>query len=276
MSSKIETLKNVLRPNSLASKIYFLLLTNHMTVSDLSRIIYDGKVQLTQIVRVIDKLSKLGYIKEYTISREERRERGIDLRKKYWKANYSSLIVHSTERLASRIKESKPKSSDIFSDEELRAFEIILESKWFSHFFNKDYLELDREVDIKKGDHLLSSNPLQFFSFLAEEIGAIKIALSPVLPFNPSCSEIIEISDFDRYCEIHRIGIDEKLEKKINLIIKKAKRRLGNYNSTNKKIDIMMENYNLLFIPIDLAMKIFRIGRIPLTVFLAFESAVEK
>jgi len=274
MSSKIETLKNDFRPNSLASKIYFLLLTNHMTVSDLSRIIYDGKVQLTQIVRVIDKLSKLGYIKEYTISREERRERGIDLRKKYWKANYSSLIVHSTERLASRIKESKPKSSDIFSDEELRAFKIILESKWFSRFFNKDYLELDMEVDIKKGDHLLSSNPLQFFSLLAEEIGAIKIELSPVLPFNPSCSEIIEISDFDRYCEINRI--DEKLEKKINLIIKKAKRRLGNYNSTNKKIDIMMENYNLLFIPIDLAMKISKIGRIPLTVFLAFKSAVEK
>ena len=98
--------KGLLKNGSLTAKIYFLLLKSPLTVSELSKIIYNGKVQLAHINRIIDKLSKEGYIEEYVLSREEKIKLNFDTRTRHWKANYKPLIDYAQKAVTERKKDS--------------------------------------------------------------------------------------------------------------------------------------------------------------------------
>ena len=52
----------ILKNGSLTSKVYFLLLKSPLTISEISKLIYDGKVQLAHINKILDQLEKEDYI----------------------------------------------------------------------------------------------------------------------------------------------------------------------------------------------------------------------
>ena len=56
--------EEILKPGSIAGQVYFLLLGIPRTVSQISKYLYAGKVQLTHINRIINKLESGGYIEQ--------------------------------------------------------------------------------------------------------------------------------------------------------------------------------------------------------------------
>jgi len=267
--SSNKTLKN----GSLTSKVYFLLLKRPLTVSEISKLVYNGKVQLAHINKIIDLLEKEGYIEDHFLSREERRENKIDLRCRYWKANYKPLIEYAKYAINMRKKDSPSSAKENLLDDELKIFESILESKWFFSFYDDAFLETQHGEVVLHNKVILSDCPIRFLAFMLEELFSIRLTLQKFIDFdivydNPKIS-------FDDFCEKNNDIFSENTKDRINIALKKAKKYLGDYKSTNIAIDYYMKNYYILFIPYKLSEKLSSIGRVPLTVFLAFNDAIK-
>jgi len=263
----------ILKNGSLTSKVYFLLLKNPLTVSEISKLIYNGKVQLSHINKIIDLLEKQGYIEDHFLSREERRENKIDLRCRYWKANYKPLIEYAKYAVDMRKKDSPSSAKESLVDDEIKIFESILKSKWFSSFYEDTFLETQHGEVMLHNKIILSDCPIRFLAFMLEELFSIRLTLQKFidfeLPYNDS-----KIS-FDDFCKNSNNLISDKIKNRIDLALKKAKKYLGSYESTNTAIDYYLKDYYILFIPFKLSEKLSSIGRVPLTVFLAFNNAVK-
>jgi len=265
----------LLKNGSLTAKIYFLLLKRPLTVSELSKILYNGKVQLAHINRIIDKLSKAGYIREYHLSREEKRKQSIDLRTRYWKANYKPIIEYAQKAVNERKKDSPSTKKEELTKNDKRIFNLILNSKWFSRFYEDEFLKTQKgEVSIDN-KVILSDAPIRFFAFMLEELFSIRMALQKFIKFKINEKRLLELEDFDKFIEENKSLIDQNIKLSIDKVIKRAKRNLGSYRDTNKAIDYYLRDYSLLFIPYNLAEKLATIGRVPLTIFLAFKNATE-
>jgi|SRR3989338_254351 len=275
MKMDYDITEGLLKEGSVTAKIYFLLLSKPMTVSDISRIIYDGKVQLGHINRIIEQLSKEGYIEEYSLSREERREKEIDLRNRYWKANYKPIIEFAEQRVIERKKDSPSSLKTDLSDKEKRVLYLIFNSKWFSKFYEEDFLKTQHGEVTFQNKTVISDTPIRFFAFMLEELFAISKVLQRLANFKFKEDDILLEGNFDIFIEKKKLLIDEKTKDKIKKAIKRAKSNLGSYASTNKAIDYYIRDYALLFIPLTLSEKLLSIGRVPLTVFLAFHHAVK-
>ncbi len=264
-----KTLKN----GSLTSKVYFLLLKSPFTVSEISKLIYDGKVQLAHISKIIDLLEKEGYIEDHFLSREERRENKIDLRCRYWKANYKPLIEYAKRAVDMRKKDSPSSMKKSISDVEIGLFESILKSIWFSSFYDDTFLETQHGEVMLHNKIMLSDCPIRFLAFMLEELFSIRLTLQKFIDFNVYYDN--PKIPFDDFCEKNTKLIGEKTKNRIRIALKKAKKHLGDYTSTNTAIDYYLKNYYILFIPYKLSEKLSSIGRVPLTVFLAFNDAVK-
>jgi len=267
--------KGLMKNGSLTAKVYFLLLKSPLTVSELSRIIYNGKVQLAHINRIIDKLSKAGYIREHHLSREEKREQSIDLRTRYWKADYKPLIEYTEKAVSDRKKDSPSTKKEELTENDKKIFNLILNSKWFSKFYEDEFLRTQKgEINIHN-KVILSDTPIRFFAFMLEELFSIRMTLQRFIKFKINEEDIFKSEDFDKYVEEHKSNIDQNTKSSIDKAIKRAKKNLGSYGDTSKAIDYYLRDYALLLIPYGLAEKLSTIGRVPLTVFLAFKNATE-
>lgn len=268
----------ILKNHSLTSSVYFLLLKEPTTISDLSKIFYGGKVQLSHLNKIIDKLSKVGYIKEYPLSRNQKQTKNIDLRRKYWTATYKPVIEYSKLAIDERKKTSRLKERDNLSGGEVKILESFLNSDWFKKFYDDNFLITQHLVNgevYKKDNPILSETPIRFFAFMLEEICSIRLTLQKfVLEFK--IREYDEELSFDNFIEQNKQLINEKLNKELKLVIKRAKKYLGNYDTTNMEIDYYFRDYAILFIPYKLAEKLQSIGRVPLTVFKAFMGATNQ
>ena len=263
----------ILKNGSLTSKVYFLLLKCPLTVSEISKLIYDGKVQLAHINKIIDLLETQGYIEDHFLSREERRENKIDLRCRYWKANYKPLIEYAKYAVDMRKKDSPSSTKESLSDDEIRIFESILKSKWFSLFYQDAYLETQHGEVMLHNKIMLSDCPIRFLAFMLEELFSIRLTLQKFIDFDIVYDT--QKIPFDDFCGKNGNLISDKAKNRINIAINKAKKYLGDYKSTNTSIDYYLKNYCILFIPYKLSEKLSSIGRVPLTVFLAFNGAVK-
>jgi len=266
--------EGILKNGSLTAKIYFLLLTKPMTVSEISRIVYNGKVQLAHINRIINNLSEKDYISEYSLSREERREKSIDLRNKYWKSNYKPIIEFSEQAVIARKKGSPSKLKKNLTEKEAKALNLIFNSKWFSKFYEENFLKTQHGEICKINNYILSEVPIRFFAFFLEELFAISSVLQRIANFSINEDDLLKEPNFDSFIEKNQGLINEKIKIKISRAIKNAKENLGDYESTNKAIDYYIRDFAILFIPKKLSEKMSSIGRIPLTVYLAFHYAV--
>lgn len=264
---------NVLKNGSLTSKVYFLLLKAPLTVSEISKLVYNGKVQLAHINKIMDVLEKQGYVYEYYLSREERREKQIDLRCKYWRANYKPMIEYSIAAIDRRKKDSPSSRKENLSNDEIKLFDSVLTSKWFSSFYDDDFLKTQHGEVILHNKTLLSDCPTRYLAFMLEELFSIRLTLQKFINFNIFYGN--DKISFDDFCEKNKSLISENIKQRINIAFKKAKKYLGNYTSTNTALDYYMRDYYILFIPYELSEKLSSIGRVPLTVFLAFNAAVK-
>lgn len=258
--------REIIKPGTIAGQIYFLTLGIPRTVSKISKYIYNGRVQLAHINRVIEKLESKGYIEQVTLTREERRNKNFDLRAKFWKAKSDLLVDYCAARINSRPRRKKisDKSKDI-TDKEKSALKLIFDSKWFSSFFKNEYLEHDIDIDNRNGDYLRPSNPFQFLGFTIEEIGAVSFFVNAKTELFINTDDLLKVNDFDKFVFENNHLITDSIKGGISKIIKNSKRYLGNYEDTNFQLDYMIKDYNIFFIPNDLASKLTRVGRIPLT-----------
>lgn len=258
--------KDITNPGTITGQVFFLLLGIPRTVSELSKCLYNGKVQLTHINRVIDKLESNGHIEQVQLTREERRNKKIDLRAKYWKAKTDILVDYCDTRINSRItdKKNSDHKNDI-SEIEKKALKIIFDSDWFSSFFKNEYLINDIDIDIREGECLRPSDPFHFLGFTIEEIGAISFFINIKIGLIIKPEDIVKAKDFDKFVKNNIDLMTKGGKNTISKTIKNSKRQLGNYKETNLKLDYMIEGYNIFFIPNELASKLTRVGRIPLT-----------
>jgi hypothetical protein len=356
---------------SLSAKVYFLLLQKPRTITELSRILYSGRIQLSALEGKITDFEKLGIIKRADPLREELKSKNEDARSRYWKAEYWPLIAYFESKLdfreQVRIGKIKPKGlwnqyeahkTDALDKhigqiglqltaEDEKVLQMMLESKWFNGFLTGEYaeyelgrdastiLELQEEKEREKkhaktkkakekgskeeddfddeddedewdedeedeermdsltpfqmrelskklgefgGGAIVYPNPLEALARIAEELGAIRYAFSSVKLKGIYCSnqDILKATNWDAFIQERASTLNGKEKEKVDMVLKRAKVLLGEgwYESINQ-YDIIFNNYGPLFIPLDLANKLMRVGRIPMTIYLAFERAAQ-
>lgn len=264
--------EEILKSGTIAGQIYFLVLGIPRTVSEISKYLYDGKVQLTHINRIISKLESEGFIEQIFLTSEERRNKKLDLRAKFWRAKTDLLVDYCESRINSRLwkKKISDKTNDL-TKEEKSILKKIFDSNWFSTFFRNEYLEHDIDINIRNGEYLRPSDPFQFLGFTIEDIGAVSFFVNRKTGITIHNEDLLKAKEFDKFIEKNKNIITDSIKSKINTTMKHSKKYLGNYEDTNFKLDYMIRGYGIFFIPNGLAYKLTRVGRIPLTLSLSLQ-----
>lgn len=257
----------LLKEESLSAKIYFLLF-QPKTQSELSKILYSGKIQLANIRKNLEELEKEGYVKN--IGREK--GKGKNFNQIYYKSTFKPLFEFITKEVNCRIKSSKSTKKEGINEKDFKFLEDFLNSNWFSYFYSQEYLQYNKEC-MKIGNQILCSRPIRFFAFLLEEIFVIRQVFERLRFLFED--KKIKYLDFDNHVKEKLKIITPNRRKIINNVLKSAKKYLGNYDSTNKVMDIYFRNYGILAIPYDSAKKMSSLGRIPLTIFNCFNMGIE-
>jgi len=267
MNEEIHT--GLMKEGSLSAKIYFLLLDEPLTQSEVSKRLYHGKVQLSNIKKNIDDLEKEDYVKQ--IGREM--GKGKNYNKIYYKSTLKPLIEFIKKQVEYRKRSSKSKRKEKISFKEIKFLEVFLTSKWFKRFYSQRYLNLDLECGGKVNKRSCSC-PIRFFARLLEEMFVITENFG-VYNFSLN-KDNLNTGDFDNFIEVEKKKLSEPGKLIIKRVVKVAKKCLGNYTQTNGILDFYFKDYGVLFLPYSLSKKLSTLGRIPLTVSNAFSVALEE
>jgi len=267
----------LMKENSLSARIYFLLLKREMGASEVSKIIYnDEKVQLSNILKAIEKLTAKGYVKELPLTNLEKEQRGIDKRIKLYKSTYLPLLEYIGPKVLERKKASPDLHKEEVTEEDIKVLELIFKSQWFSKFYTEGFLKTQHgEISVAQNKEIYSHCPIRFFAFMLEELFDISFLLSRITDFNPTNKQIIEIGDFDKFIELNKNKIKKETLDKVKKINAKAVTGLGHYKEKTG-FHYYTEDEGILLIPAPLAKKLQSIGRVPLTVHIFFNNAIEK
>ena len=246
-------LNELIRPNSLSGKIYFLLLEGDKRIIDLSKEIYNGKTQLTPLVRILPSLINSNIIYKY--NKED------NLKEIFYSANITLLVSYC------KFKINKRKNNEI-SESELKFIEIIFKSKWFRSFFKKNNWDILFYFRINYKSEIPYS-PFDEISYLIEEIGIISAVLSKKIKLDQRLNYkyILSLNNFDDFVSEYKHVLNKNDKDLIKKTIASSKIKTGNYKETNDLIDYIVNNYNFIFIPPKVSLKLSKVGRIPLTLF---------
>jgi len=267
MNEEIHT--GLMKEGSISAKIYFLLLDKPLTQSEISKRLYSGKIQLSNIKKNLDDLEREDYVKQ--IGREM--GKGKNYNRIYYKSTLKPLIEFVKKQVDYRSKSSKSKRKGKISSKEIKFLEFFLNSKWFKRFYSQQYLNLDLECEGKINKRGCSC-PIRFFARLIEEMFVITENFG-VYNFSLN-KDNLNIVDFDSFIEVEKKKLSEYDKLLIKKVIKVAKECLGNYTKTNSTLDFYFKDYGVLFLPYSLSKKLSTLGRIPLTVSNAFSVALEE
>lgn len=273
MDYNIET--GLLKENSLNAKIYFLLLKRELSVSEISKVIYrNNKVQLSNILKAIEKLTKEGYVVEVLLSNLEKEKRGMDKKTKPYKSTYKPLLEFIEKKVKYRVNTSHAKK-EVLTSKDKQVLELIFKSRWFSKFYSEEFL-LTQIGEINKAENgeILSHCPIRFFAFFLEELFEIAFLLKQLTSSKVSDQDIINSNDFDKFIEDNKDKFNKKIIQKLHKINSVAVKHLGYYKEKSA-FDYYTEDIGILFIPINLAQKLQSIGRVPLTVADYFQYAIK-
>lgn len=254
MTEKEKLWIELFKPNSLSGKIYFLLLEKPLRITEISKIIYNDKIQLTPINRILPELIKNGIILK---SKSE----DIDARNKYYLSSMSPIIKYCEQKINDRTK-------NYISKEELETLNIIFSSKWFRSFFNEKHKEYLFHKDW--GNYTgIPYSPFESIGSIIEDIGILSATLSRKIGVNQKInySDINILKDYDLFVSQNKQKYAPLDKKKVEGIIANAKIQLGNYKDTNYRLDEITANPCFIFMPPDLAFKLAKVGHIPLTLF---------
>ncbi len=261
--------KGLMKEESLSARIYFLLLDEPLTQTEISKELYLGKVQLSNIKKNLDDLEKENYVKK--IGREI--GEGKNYNKIYYQSTLKPIIDFIKVQTAFRSKTSKSKRKEKINNSEIRFLEDFLISNWFKRFYSQHYLNLDLECEGKINKRSCSC-PIRFFARLLEEIFVITENFGI---YNYSLNkDYLDIKNFDEFIQLNRDNVPSSYKDLVERVIKIAKEVLGNYDETNKILDFYFKDYGVLFLPYSLSKKLSTLGRIPLTVSNVFNYALEQ
>ena len=258
----------LMKEGSLSAKIYFLLLDKPKTQTEISKTIYFGKVQLANIRKNMKDLEIAGYISE--VGRNA--GKGENYNKIYYQSTLNPFLEFIKKQVNYRKNTSKSKRKENLNKEEKEFLKVFLTSGWFKRFYSQEYLNVDLECEGKRNNRICSC-PIRFFARLLEEIFVITETLGK---YNINFNNNVLIKDFDKYVRESKIKIGYETRETIRKIVKNSKRNLGNYPSTNKTIDFYFKEFGVLFLPFELSRKLSSLGRIPLTVCIAFNNAIKE
>lgn len=307
LASNGESIHKTFEPGSVKTRVYFLLLQKEQSVTDLSKFLYNKKVQLTQINEIRKDFNRLNIIYEVKPSKEElklRGEKSEDLRKTYFKANYFPIIRYFEENIEERWGGTFSKNENIFNEEEIKTLSLILDSEWFKRILLLEYFvkETGNKVDLvteltssksKRGDirHILLDDPFRWISEDIANIGCISFAYSNsnTLSQSKTCKEINEIGNFDVFIEQQYAKLTEKQKKYVGKTLERAKELLGALDAKKQQLgfniklfekevheyNIIMRYFAPIFIPKSLSEKLLRADRTPSTLFY-FSNAINE
>lgn len=265
MNYDIDT--GLMKENSLTAKIYFLLLKKPLCQSDISHILYNGKIQLDNIKPAIQKLLKAKYIQKLNMTPEEKEKQGIDKRAILFKANYKPLYEYIEKIIEERNDSSKEKDRAGFTKEDKQVLDLILNSKWFQKFYNEDFLSTQetKEIKIKKEIQYSSSCPIRYFAFFLEDLFDTGFELSVKYKNHITNKDILLVGDFDTFLANNENRLNDKQKQEIQKKVKEMVKSLGSYKNTQIVYDYYFKDFGILFFPPKLSYKLSCIGRIPLT-----------
>lgn len=271
--------EGLLKENSISARIYFLLLKRQASASEISEVMYGKhKVQLSNVLKAIEKLIHEGYVEEVLLSNKQKEEQGIDKRKKPYKSTYKPLLEYIEKKVNWRKETSEDRNKEKITPEDKQVLELIFKSKWFSKFFQEDFLKTQiGEVMITKNKEIISHCPIRFFAFFLEELFEIS-HLYQLLKFQKvKNQDILDSKNFDSIIEQNKQKITNETMtqmSKINSIVIKS---LGHSKKEGKTaFDYYNSDSGILFIPLSLSEKLNCIGRVPLTISIYFGSAIQK
>jgi hypothetical protein len=252
------------------SKIYFTLLKKKAYPKKIDKLLYGEKSQRSHIYDHLKDLEIAGYVERIKPFSEKER-----IKEKYWVSTYKPLFEYFDLYADKRKKTSLSDEDRKLTNEELDILRNVLNSKWFSRFFEDKYLKskCGKYVTQKNGNYI-SDCPLKFLAFVFEEVCSIRSSLEGIINFKIDNKEYFT-KDFDSIISENKKLITNELKTKINKIKKKALIELGSHKNTKTIIDICMEGQGFMFIPYSIASKLKYVGRGGSTIYTSFHDAIE-
>jgi len=255
----------VLNKPSFESLVYLAFYSPKEKQSEGVEIIYGKEakyVNLKPVIRCRRWLSDKGYLKVST-SYE-------DLRRKVMASQPEPFIQYAKRALVwrNRIR--------VLNEDETQILRMILDSSWFREaFFSNSNLSM--KIGRREDGRLVLADAMFYIADKIESTSAITIGSALLLSeYLPSTTDILEESSFDQFMIEWRSRFDDKyLGRVTGDLLRFAEKRLGEASRTFLE-KTLLGRRAALCIPIELAEKTCRLGRIPLTVLLAFIQASEE
>ncbi len=266
---------STLKDGSEISKIYFILLKERSYAKKIDELLHGKRSQRSNVHHYLNNLKEAGYAKKIGQLSNESEAKENSAREKYWVPTYKPFFEY-LDLYADKRKETSLSDEDRkLTNEELDILNRILNSKWFSRFFEDKYLKskCDKYVEQQNGNYI-SAWPLKFLAFVFEEICSIRSSLEGIINFKIDNTEYFT-KDFDSIISENKKLITNELKTKINKIKKKALIELGSYKNTKTIIDICMNGHGFMFIPYPIASKLKYVGRGGSTIYTSFHDAIE-
>lgn len=258
----------LLKEDSLSARIYFSLLAEPKTQSQLSREIYEGKVQLDNISKNIKDLMDSGYVEK--LGRFS--GKGQNYNQIYYQSTLKPLLEYITNKVKWRKKTSKSSKKENISSNDINFLKVLFNSNWFKRFYSQEYLNSDLEASGKSNKRYCSC-PIRLLARLIEEFFVITEMFGNHNFLLTKENE--KIIDFDKFILSNQQIISDAKKKLIKKVVNNAKENLGNYPKTNSTIDFYFKDFGVLYLPYNLSKKLSSIGRVPLTVAIAFDNALK-
>lgn len=253
-----EISKGLMREGSLSARIYFLLLKKPLTQTDISKKVYNGRVMLANIRKNLEYLEKENFVER--IGRKA--GKGNNFNKIYYRANLNPFLDFVNSRVDLRKRTSKSRYKQSLTQDEEKFLINFFNSEWFKRFYSQEFLDIDLECEGPAGKRECSC-PIRFLARVVEEIFAISECFHA---YKINFNEMLDIDNFDVLIKEKHKEIDREKKDFVERVIKRAKKHLGNYGRSNKRIDFYFNKMGALFLPLELSKKLSKIGRIPATI----------
>lgn len=249
---------------SLESLVFLAFYLPREKQNEAVELIYDRKarhVNLKPVIRARNRLSALGYIK---VSSSQK-----DLRRKVIASQPEPFLQCAQERL--RLRDERHQ----LSEDEVHVLRLILDSNWFRKAFFSN-IDLEKTIGRNADGRFVLENAMSYMADKLESTSAITIGSAPLFPRKlPSMADVRNQKSFDQFIErwyTSKFDGDEQLERMIQTLIQFAENFLGKKSSSFLE-KTLLGKHVALCIPFELADKMCRVGRIPLTILLAFVRA---